>query len=147
MPINSNTTPASSDYVTIDGATGPSYTVTNATPGKNYFRARFMNGDCDVTAEYSPTIIIYYQDCTAAKISAVSYPNPYIDNFKLNLSNATDGKISVSIYDMMGKLMSKFDTSLEEINDLQLGEQFPSGIYNVIINQDGNSKTLRVIKR
>ncbi|MEO7173819.1 MAG: T9SS type A sorting domain-containing protein [Flavobacterium sp.] len=147
MPLNSTTAPISSDYVTIDGASGPSYSVTNAAPGKNYFRARFMNGNCDVTAEYSAATIIYYKDCASAKISAVSYPNPYTDNFKLSLSTSTDERIVVSIYDMMGKLMQQLNVNLLEINDLQLGEQFPSGIYNVIINQGGESKTLRVIKR
>ena len=148
MPLNSITAPVSSDYVTINGVAGPICTMTNASLGKNYFRARFMNGDCDATAEYSMAVIIYYKDCASAKISAVSYPNPYIDTFKLSVSTPTDGKIVISIYDMIGKLMLQRDTTFEEINDLQLGEQFPSGIYNVIINnQDGNSKTLRVIKR
>ena len=106
-----------------------------------------MNGNCDETAEYSAAVIIYYKDCTVAKISAVSYPNPYIDTFKLSVSTPSNGKIVISTYDMMGKLLEQRDTTFEEINELQLGEQFPSGIYNVIINQDGNSKTLRVIKR
>ncbi|RAR69279.1 hypothetical protein CLV55_101565, partial [Flavobacterium aciduliphilum] len=31
--------------------------------------------------------------------------------------------------------------------ELQLGERYPSGVYNVIVTQGENTKTLRVIKR
>jgi sugar lactone lactonase YvrE len=148
MPLNWNTMPNASDYVAIDGANGPSYTITDAVPGKIYFRAKFMNGDCHTTAVYSAPEIIYYKDCgSSSKLSVVSYPNPYIENFKLSLSTPSNEKIVIAIYDMMGKLMEQRETNLEEVGELQLGERYPTGVYNVVIAQGDGIKTLRVIKQ
>jgi sugar lactone lactonase YvrE len=144
---NSNQAPASSAYMRIDGATGPSYTVTNASAGKNYFRAKFVNGSCEVSAVYSDPIVVYYRTCLTSKVSAVSYPNPYKETFKLSLSTPSDEKIIISIYDMMGKLMEQRQTNLSDVGELQLGENYPTGIYNVMIAQEDNIKTIRVIKQ
>ncbi|MCF6130751.1 T9SS type A sorting domain-containing protein [Flavobacterium wongokense] len=147
MPLNSNFAPLSSDYEAIDGASGPSYTVTDAVPGKIYYRAKFMNGNCEISAAYSSPEIVFYRDCDSAKMTAVSYPNPYIETFKISMSTPNADKIVISVYDMMGKLMEQRDTTLEEIGDLQLGEHYPTGIYNVVVAQGDGIKTLRVIKR
>jgi sugar lactone lactonase YvrE len=146
VPLNSNIVPSSSDYVAIDGATGPSYTVTNAVAGINYFRVKFTNGNCNNTALYS-TEIVYYRDCSNSRLSVVSYPNPYNENFNLSLSTPSDEKILITVYDMMGKLMQQLDTTINEVGDLKVGERFPTGIYNVVITQGDEVKTLRVIKR
>ncbi len=146
VPLNSNVVPTSSDYVAINGATGPSYTVTNALAGKNYFRVKFTNGNCNSTALYS-TAIVYYRDCANSKLSVVSYPNPYTENFNLSLSTPSDEKIIVTVYDMMGKLMEQLETNINEVGDIKVGERFPTGIYNVVISQGDEVKTLRVIKR
>jgi sugar lactone lactonase YvrE len=144
---NSNQAPASSAYVSIEGASGASYTVANAFAGKNYFRAKFINGNCDVSAVYSDPIVVYYRSCSSSKLTAVSYPNPYIENFNLTVSSANDSKIIISVYDMMGKLMEQRETSMTEVGDLKVGERYPTGIYNVVIAQGEEVKTLRVIKR
>ena len=146
VPLNSNVVPTSSDYVAIDGATGSSYTVTNAVAGKNYFRVKFTNGNCNSTALYS-TEIVYYRNCANSKLSVISYPNPFSEDFNLSLSSPSDEKIIVSLYDMMGKLMQQLDTNINEVGDLKVGERFPTGIYNVVITQGDEVKTLRVIKR
>jgi sugar lactone lactonase YvrE/CO dehydrogenase/acetyl-CoA synthase epsilon subunit len=144
---NSNQAPASSSYVKIQGATGASYAVANAFAGKNYFRAKFINGNCGTSAVYSDPIIVYYRDCSSSKLTAVSYPNPYIESFNLSVSSANDSKIIISVYDMMGKLMEQRETSISEVGDLKVGERFPTGIYNVVVAQGEEVKTLRVIKR
>jgi hypothetical protein len=48
---------------------------------------------------------------------------------------------------LMGKLMQQLDTNINEVGDLKVGERFPTGIYNVVITQGDEVKTLRVIKR
>ncbi|UPT69690.1 MAG: T9SS type A sorting domain-containing protein [Flavobacterium sp. JAD_PAG50586_2] len=145
--LNSNNAPSSSAYIAIDGANSQSYTVSDVTSGKHYFRAKFTNGDCDQTAVYSSPIIVYYRECGSSKLSAVSYPNPFVDNFKLSVSTSSEDKIQVSVFDMTGRLMEQRESNLEEVSELRLGDRYPSGIYIVNINQGDDIKTLRVIKR
>jgi hypothetical protein len=33
------------------------------------------------------------------------------------------------------------------VSDLQIGDRYPSGVYNVIVTQGSEVKTLRVVKR
>jgi hypothetical protein len=51
------------------------------------------------------------------------------------------------VYDMIGKLVEVRQFSTTEMNNQEVGNNYPSGIYNVIVTQGENVKTLRVIKR
>ena len=61
-------------------------------------------------------------------------------------SNAND-KVGIKIYDMIGKLIEVRNVEFIDIKNVSIGENYPSGVYNVILNQGVNVKTLRVIKR
>ena len=146
VALNSTTAPAASAYSTIVGATGPSYTVTNAIAGRNYFRAKFINGNCSNTAAYS-TAIVYYKDCSVAKLSVSSYPNPFAETFNLNLSTPSEEKVGLSIYDMTGRLIEQREVNFDELSEIKFGDRYPSGIYNVVVSQGEDVKTTRVVKR
>ncbi|WP_293871330.1 T9SS type A sorting domain-containing protein, partial [Flavobacterium sp.] len=148
VALNSGTVPASSDYSIISGASGPSYTVTNAVAGKNYFRAKFINGNCNTSGVYSAPFVVYYTVCAANRLFSVySYPNPYTDNFSLNLTTTSEEKVGVAVYDMTGKLIEERELNSSDISELKIGIGYPSGIYNVVVTQGGEVKTTRVIKR
>lgn len=74
-------------------------------------------------------------------------PNPFADNFKLDVKTSTEEMIQVRVYDMLGKLIESKDVTLSSITELEVGTNYPSGVYNVIVSQGENVKTLRVIKR
>jgi hypothetical protein len=48
---------------------------------------------------------------------------------------------------MLGKLVDNRILQTTEVEGFEVGASYPSGVYNVIINQGENIKTLRVIKR
>ena len=101
---------------------------------------------------FSPALTIYYKDCTppaktAAPFGVVVYPNPSSENFNFNLSTSSEEKVSVVVYDMTGKLVDSREVAPTEVSELQLGDRYPSGVYNMIVTQGDNTKTLRVIKR
>ena len=81
------------------------------------------------------------------EIKLVAYPNPTNSNFQLNLINGTEEKVAIKIYDMMGRLLEFHTVNSIELNNQKLGNNFPSGIYNVVVNQGEVSKSVRVIKR
>ena len=91
-------------------------------------------------------------DATAGNFGAIdfkaaAYPNPFTENFKLNVISESDAYIQVRVYDMIGKLLEDKMVSPSDIQTFEVGNRYPSGVYNVIVTQDSNVKTLRVIKR
>ncbi|RZJ73017.1 YDG domain-containing protein [Flavobacterium sp.] len=93
--------------------------------------------------------IVKGEETSAPQVAfrAVAYPNPYAQGFALDMDSSSEEKVSVKVYDMIGKLVENREISFEAIESAQFGENYPSGVYNVVVNQGANVTTLRVIKR
>ncbi len=76
-----------------------------------------------------------------------AYPNPFNESFNLDLTSTSVEKVGVAIYDMTGKLIEQREINADEVSGLQVGDRFATGVYNVIVTQGSEVKTLRVIKR
>jgi hypothetical protein len=79
--------------------------------------------------------------------NATAYPNPFAANFKLNVTTTSAEALQVKVYDMLGKLIENSIIDPIQVRGLEVGNNYPSGVYNVIVSQGDNIKTLRVIKR
>lgn len=77
----------------------------------------------------------------------VAYPNPFENNFKLELISNEKETISLKIYDMLGNVIENRMVDTNEIQQLEIGLNYPSGIYNVAISQGNWVKNIRIIKR
>jgi hypothetical protein len=84
---------------------------------------------------------------SAIAFDAVAYPNPFADTFNIELSATADADVTVKVYDMTGRMLDQKVVSGTEMQTLQVGERYPAGVYNVIVSQGDQAKTLRVIKR
>jgi hypothetical protein len=84
---------------------------------------------------------------SVAVFDVKTYPNPFAENFKLDINTSGEESVSVKVYDMIGKLVESKEISVSELGTQELGHLFPSGVYNVIVSQGENMKTLRVVKR
>jgi hypothetical protein len=82
-----------------------------------------------------------------AKFSAMAYPNPFAENFKLGVTTTSLERVNVSVYDVTGRFIEERNTDVSEIANQEIGDNYPSGVYNIIVNQGSDSKTLRVIKK
>jgi hypothetical protein len=147
-----STLSSTAGFTDIVGATGTSYTIANPSVGANYYRVRFSNSCYDVA--YSKVVTVYYKDCAPrAKVDVtvpfaiIAYPNPYTETFNLSLTTSSEAAVGVSIYDMTGKLIDKREVAPNEVPNLQIGDRYATGVYNVIVTQGSEVKTLRVIKR
>ncbi|WP_170826828.1 T9SS type A sorting domain-containing protein [Flavobacterium caeni] len=80
-------------------------------------------------------------------LKATAYPNPFTADFTIDVATPSTQKVSVKVYDMLGKLVESREVDAADRQIERVGSQFPAGVYNVIVNQDGNVRTLRVIKR
>jgi hypothetical protein len=83
------------------------------------------------------------KDIFEVKIS----PNPFNYHFNINLVSSSDNTLTIKIYDTVGRLIEDISTEANKVSTLTIGERYPSGVYNIIISQDDNQKSLRIIKR
>ncbi|MBN8641989.1 MAG: T9SS type A sorting domain-containing protein, partial [Flavobacteriales bacterium] len=83
----------------------------------------------------------------ALSFNAIVSPNPFGESFGLEVTVSTEETIQVKVYDMLGKLVESREVDSTTISELQIGATYPSGVYNVIVSQGEEVKTMRVIKR
>jgi hypothetical protein len=83
----------------------------------------------------------------ATKFNAVAYPNPFANNFMINVSTTTKENVSIKVYDMVGRMIDQHNTAATQLELLPLGNHYPSGVYNVVVSQGEDVKTLRIVKR
>lgn len=79
--------------------------------------------------------------------NVIAYPNPFESVFQLDFKTTSNDEVDMKVYDMNGKLVEvrKLDTAV--LKSLNAGNNYTSGIYNVILTQGQNAKTVRVIKK
>jgi uncharacterized protein YjiK len=152
-----STVSTTTGFTNIDGATTASYVVTNPSVGVNYYRATFTN-TCGTVANSAP-ITLYFKNCNSSTriadakekveipFNVFSYPNPFNDNFKLSLESSSDERVNVTVFDLSGKLIEQREINSYEINTLDLGNNYPSGVFNVMVSQGTTVKTVRVVKQ
>ena len=75
------------------------------------------------------------------------FPNPYTDQFNLLLNTDSDERISYKVYDMLGKLIEADEFEYTALETKEFGRNYPAGVYNIIVSQGEERKTLRIIKR
>lgn len=76
----------------------------------------------------------------------ISSPNPFKDSFKLNITTSSEESITIKVYDMLGKLIEDSNIEASQLESLEIGSKLATGIYNVVVKQGINEKTVRVIK-
>ena len=74
-------------------------------------------------------------------------PNPFDTNFGMFLNATSTEDVTIRVYDMIGKLIEQREVKATEVVTQEVGNNYPSGVYNVIVSQGTEIKTLRVIKR
>ncbi|MDP2159786.1 MAG: T9SS type A sorting domain-containing protein, partial [Flavobacterium sp.] len=88
------------------------------------------------------------KDATAGStFAAVGYPNPYVDYFSLTIRSNSTEKVRYAIYDMAGRLLETKEVNYSELQNSSLGMAYPSGIYNVIVIQEDQTQTIRMVKK
>ena len=99
---------------------------------------------CEITA---PLPARENVKATTVPFDAIAYHNPFADAFGISLSTSAEANVTVKVYDMTGRMLQSETVSPSAMETMQVGERFPAGVYNVIVTQGDDAKTLRVIKR
>jgi len=104
---------------------------------------------CNVTTYGSPAIGKMADPVAKPEsvFSALAYPNPFSSAFQLKLNASSKAAVDLKVYDVLGRLIENRQWNAEQGSEQEIGNNYPSGVYNIILNQGENVKTLRVIKR
>lgn len=102
---------------------------------------------CTVSTHSNVSVTKSSQDITTKEPSAVVYPNPFSNSFGISLENYSQELVEINVYSMLGTLVESKQIDITAIHEVSLGHNYPSGVYNVVVAQGSNVKTLRVVKR
>jgi hypothetical protein len=83
----------------------------------------------------------------AMPFKATAYPNPFANNFMLDVKTASQSNVNVKVYDMVGRLIEQKEVRVSDMETTTIGSQYPSGVYNVVVSQEDSVQTVRVVKR
>jgi hypothetical protein len=79
--------------------------------------------------------------------NVIAAPNPFSATFSLQLENAKDDMISIQVYDMLGRNVENQSFNSNELDSLPLGNDYPTGVYTLIVTNGTNVKNIRIVKR
>ena len=82
-----------------------------------------------------------------ATFEVAATPNPFDAGFGFDISSPETSPVEFQVYDMLGRLVESRKSLYSEIENQRFGEHYAAGIYNVIISQGDNKKTVRVVKK
>jgi hypothetical protein len=144
------------NYTQTVDVVSPTFTLsqfTGLTPDTTYTVAISIN----LFGNYTP----YGKDCSVTTPSgssrtdivnvkgfkAVAYPNPFANNFMIDVKSSSQSTVNLKVYDMIGRLVEQRDVRVSDLVNATIGERYPSGVYNVVVSQDESVETVRVVKR
>ena len=145
-------------YTVIPGATSPTYDYIPTANGVKYFKVRITSSPCAAQVVSVNGVAVWASNCSSAKeiakevvsdeFKAIAYPNPSTSVFQIEVSTPTSVKkklFNVQVYDMTGRFIEQ--RQVQQSENIEIGNDYPSGIYSIIVTQGEQVKTLRVIKK
>jgi len=133
----------------IPVAAGTTYIISVAAQFNGVWGAQINYGtECNVT---TPGTAANSKQATSTSIATtdfglVAYPNPSSTDFKIQLQGANDDAVSILVFDITGRQIENKIVQSNEIENISLGQNYSTGIYNVIVSQGMNTKTVRLVK-
>lgn len=136
---------------TYEGEDGPDFSSTKAryvliTAIANY------GGDCFGFSELKINITDPLEETDQDGFNALVYPNPFINNVTLKIASLNEeAPITYTLHDILGRVITQSTIELQENVDtyeVELnGHSLAVGIYILNIEQDGTSRSFKLIKR
>jgi hypothetical protein len=78
--------------------------------------------------------------------SVTGHPNPYTNTFQLDITTQSSATVDVKVYDMIGKLIEVRNSGVAELGTMEIGDCYATGVYNVIVTQGTETRTVRMVK-
>jgi hypothetical protein len=102
---------------------------------------------CTITTPAPPITRMAAQDINTNVFEVNAFPNPFARHFSLDIQSSSDDLIQVQVYDMLGRALEVQKATVSELSTKEIGTNYPSGVYNVVVSQGDKVKSVRMIKR
>ena len=76
-----------------------------------------------------------------------AYPNPFTTTFSITPIEGETATLFYQVYDVTGKMMESRSVEANEITNHTIGEQYPAGVYLVIVRQGATTQTFKMVKQ
>lgn len=84
---------------------------------------------------------------TNQNLEVKAYPNPFQNNFMLEVENQSNEPIEITVYDIIGKQIDYRKVDVSTLINIQIGDHFASGVYNVTVSQGDEKTNLKLVKQ
>lgn len=105
----------------------------------NLYRTVTINNEAGTVAKMGSDDSILFE--------ATAYPNPFATAFNIKVNTVGEEPISLDVYDMLGRLVDAKKSNPTDVNSLEIGTEYPTGVYTIIISQGDSKQSIRVIKK
>jgi hypothetical protein len=157
-PLGTTITGGTDNTITINAGAGATFTVNypnGFTSDKTSPKTISIQSTNGFGVSLPKVLKLTSNTCTTAARTAkvaqlstdfkvIAYPNPSTSVFNLAIESSKVTSKTIQVYDMQGRMIENKQVNTNEVS---IGANYPSGVYNVIVTQDANIKTLRVIKQ
>jgi endoglucanase len=138
-----------STNITLAGGT-QTIRIYSASNGWNFNWFELASGSGTVSAASASKVQIASAMASLSDEPMSLYPNPFVNNFQLQISNELTGSVSVELYNASGILQKQFALSKPDKGRVQyylsLG-QVPAGNYIIKAVMNGWTKSRQIIKQ
>lgn len=131
--------------LTGGGAANTTYSIRVAVKFGGVWQA--FGSACSLTTPAAVISRMSAPNLSSTAFTAKAFPNPYSSHFTIAIESASDEAVQVKVYDMIGRQLQERKASVSELNTMELGNDYPVGVYNVIVSQGNEVKSIRMIKR
>jgi hypothetical protein len=102
---------------------------------------------CDITAPIATARTTEEAAPSEANLfKPVAYPNPFASTFGISLATPSADVVHVMVYDLQGRLIEKQNVFVSQLDSLQIGTNYPSGDYLLVVAQGANIKSSHIHK-
>ncbi len=157
-PVGTTITGGTGNTRTINAVAGATFTVnypngfTSVKPTQRSISIQSANG---FGVSFPKLLTLTSNACTtnsktakvapiAQEFKVIAYPNPSTGVFNLAIESSKASATTIQVYDMQGRMIERKQVNT---NAVEIGANYTSGIYNVILENAGQAKTIRLIKK
>ena len=73
------------------------------------------------------------------------YPNPFANQFRINIESSSDENLSIRIFDVLGQLIEK-QGNIAYSTDVTIGSNLARGVYILEVSQGDKVDLIRIVK-
>ncbi len=96
-----------------------------------------------------PTRVVSNNGVTKTSIISEfkAYPNPFTTTFSITPMEGETATLFYQVYDVTGKMIESKSVEANEITNHTIGDEYPAGMYLVIVRQGATTQTFKMVKQ